>query len=254
MATLFSVSWAYKYFMGSLLSIPHTTCSADLYRRIKRRVGRSLKRVHCQRRLVPTGKQATHKLSGTQSSSSSLKRVSRSMRGQNGSCSNRQYHGSSLYQQGRGYEVRPTVCPTMENLDLVFRKASNSESQTYPRPLKCGSGQTVQTGSDHPNRMVSPSRGFSSPVQQVASASNRSLCYEIQQQIAPVCITNSRPHGHCSGRTQFVMGESGRVCLPTDSHIGQSGGEVAGLPIPKVDHYCPRVAQHDMVLGPGGNV
>ena len=66
---------------------PHTTCSADLYRRIKRRVGCSLKRVHCQRRLVPTGKQATHKLSGTQSSSSSLKKVSRSLRGQNGSCS-----------------------------------------------------------------------------------------------------------------------------------------------------------------------
>ena len=233
---------------------PHATCSANLYRRIKRRVGRSLKRVHCPGKLVPTGKQATHKLSGAQSSFSSLKRVSRSMRGQNGSCSNRQHHGSSLYQQGRGYEVRPTVCPTMENLDLVFQKTSNSESQTHPRPLKCSGGQTVQTGSDHPNRMVPPSRGFSSPVQQVAPASNRSLCYEIQQQVAPVCITSSGSHGHCSGRTQFVMGESGRVRLPTDSHIGQSGGEVAGLPIPKVDHYCPGVAQHDMVLGPSGNV
>ena len=42
--------------------------------------------------------------------------------------------------------------------------------------------------------------------------------------------------------------------LPTDSHIGQSGGEVARLPVPEVDHYCPGVAQHDMVLGPSGNV
>ena len=228
--------------------------SANLYRRIKRRVGRSLKRVHCQRKLVPTGKQATHKLSGAQSSFSSLKRVSRPMRGQNGSCSNRQHHGSSLYQQGRGYEVRPTVCPTMENLDLVFQKTSNSESQTHPRPLKYSGGQTVKTRSDHPNRIVPPSRGFSSPVQQVAPTSNRSVCYKIQQQVAPVCITSSGSHGHCSGHTQFVMGESGRVRLPTDSHIGQSGGEVTGLPIPKVDHYCPRVAQHDMVLGPSGNV
>ena len=142
----------------------------------------------------------------------------------------------------------------MENLDLVFRKASNSESQTHPRPLKCGSGQTFQTGSDHPNRMVPPSRGFSSPVQQVAPASNRSVCYEIQQQIAPVCITSSGPHGHCSGRTQFVMGEPGRVRLPTDSHIGQSSGEVTGLSISKFDHYCPGVAQHDMVLGSSRNV
>ena len=69
-----------------------------------------------------------------------------------------------------------------------------------------------------------------------------------------LCVTSSRSHGHGSGRTQFVMGESGCVRLPTDSHIGQSGGEITGLPIPKVDHYCPGVAQHDMVLGPSGNV
>ena len=79
----------------------------------------------------------------------------------------------------------------MENLDLVFQKTSNSESQTHSRPLKCSGGQTFQTGSDHPNRMVPPSGDFSSPVQQVAPASNRYLCYEIQQQVAHVCITSS---------------------------------------------------------------
>ena len=164
--------------------------------------------------------------------------------------SNRQHHGSVLHQQGRGHEVGPTVCPTLENLDLVHQETSDSKGPTHSRPLKCSGGQTIQIGTDHPNIMVPPSRGFSSPVQQVAPASNRSLCHEIQQQTAPVCITSSGSHGHCSGCTQLVMGKSGRVCLPTDSHIGQSGGEVAGLPIPKVD----QVAQHDMVLGPSGNV
>ena len=91
--------------------------------------------------------------------------------------------------------------------------------------------------------MVPPSRGFSSPVQQVARPQIEN------KQVAPVCITSSRSHGHCSGHTQFVMGESECVRLPTDSHIGQSGGEVARLPISKVDHYCPGVAQHDMVWG-----
>ena len=142
----------------------------------------------------------------------------------------------------------------MENLDLVYREASDSKGLTHSRPLKCSGRQTIQIGTDHSNRMVPPSRGFSSPVQQVAPASNRSLCYEIQQQVAPVCITSSGSHGHCSGCTQFVMGKSGRIHFPTDSHIGQSGGEVTGLPITKVDHHCPGVAQHDMVLGPSGNV
>ena len=220
---------------------PHTTCSANLYRRIKRRVGRSLKRVHCQRNLVPAGKQIAYKLPGTKSFSR-FKRVPRSMRGQNGSDRNRQHHGSVLHQQGRRHEVGSTVCPTLENLDLVHRETSDSKGPTHSRPFKCSGRQTIQVRPDHPNRMVPPSRGVSDLVQQVAPASNRSLCHEIQQQIAPVCITSPGLHGHCSGCTQPAMGESGRICLPTDSHIGQSGGEVAGLPIPKVDPYCPVVA------------
>ena len=216
---------------------PHATRSANFYRCIKRRVGLSLKRVHCQRNLVPTTKQTAHKLSGAKGSFSSLTGIPRPMRGQIGSYSNRQHHRSVLHQQGRGHEVGPTVCPTLENLDLVHWETSDSKGPTHSRPLKCSGRQTVQIGTDHPNRMVPPSRGFPNPVQQVAPASNRSLCHEIQQQVAPVCITSSGSHGHCSGCTQFVMGKSGRVCLPTNSHIGQSGGEVPGLPISKVDHH-----------------
>ena len=54
---------------------PSKTCSAIFYRCIKRRVGRSRKRIHCKRVLVGAGKQTAHKLSGTQSCVSSLKRV-----------------------------------------------------------------------------------------------------------------------------------------------------------------------------------
>ena len=36
---------------------PTKTCSADLYRHIKRRVGRSVKRTHCKGNLVPSRKQ-----------------------------------------------------------------------------------------------------------------------------------------------------------------------------------------------------
>ena len=55
---------------------PNKTCSADIYRRIKRRVS-SLRRAHCKRNLVPPGKQTAYKLSGTKSSLSSFKRVPR---------------------------------------------------------------------------------------------------------------------------------------------------------------------------------
>ena len=133
---------------------PYATCSAHLYRHIKRRVGRSLKRVHCQRNLVPTGKQITHKLPGTKSSLSGSKRVPKTMHRQNGSGSNRQHHSSSLHQQGGRHEVGPTLCPSLENLDLVHRETSDSEGPTNSRPLKCSGRQIVQIGTDHPNRMV----------------------------------------------------------------------------------------------------
>ena len=41
---------------------PTKTCSADLYRRIKRRMGRSLKRAHGKWKLVSSGKQTAYKL------------------------------------------------------------------------------------------------------------------------------------------------------------------------------------------------
>ena len=51
---------------------PFKACYANLYRRIKRRVGRSLKRTHCQRDLVTARKQTAYKLFGTQGSVSCL--------------------------------------------------------------------------------------------------------------------------------------------------------------------------------------
>ena len=42
--------------------------------------------------------------------------------------------------------------------------------------------------------------------------------------------------------------------LPTSSHLGQSGGEVAGLPMQENHSDCFRVAQHALVLGSSGHV
>ena len=233
---------------------PSKTCAANFYRRIKRRVGRSLKRAHCKRVLVGAGKQAPHKLSGTQSSFSNLKRVPRSLCRQNSPSSNRQYYSRRLHKQGRRHEIGPAVCPTLENLDLVFPATSNSKSLTHPRPSKRDSRQTIQTGSGHPNRMVPPSGGFSTDLQPMAPASNRSICHEVQPQVTSVCLSNTGLPGCSSGCTYSAMGRSGCIRLPTDRHIGQSGGEATGLPMQETHSDCPGVAQHALVLRPSGHV
>ena len=141
---------------------PNKACSANLYRRIKRMVGRSLKQIHCQRDLVTARKQVAYKLFGTQGSFSCLKRVSKPLCRQDSTCGNRQHYSDVVYKQGRRHEVGHTLCPTMENLDLVYQTSSNFKSPTYPWVAECGSRQAIQTGSDHSNRMDPPSRGFPS--------------------------------------------------------------------------------------------
>ena len=100
--------------------------------------------------------------------------------------------------------------------------------------------------------MVSSPRGFSGHLLQVAPAPSGPVCHQVQQQIATVCVTGSRPPGMGSGCTQSVLGRCGPICLPTSSHLEQSGEEVAGLPMQQ--NHCTRVAQHALVLGSSGHV
>ena len=79
-------------------------------------------------------------------------------------------------------------------------------------------------------------------MQQVVPTSNRPLCNKVQQ-TSLVCVTSAGPPGLGSRSTQPAMGGSGPVCLPTSSHLGQSGGEVAGLRLQE------NQAQHALVLG-----
>ena len=177
---------------------PNKACSADLYRRIKRRLGRSLKRAHCKRVLVDIGKQTAHQLSRAKSSLASLKRVSGSLRGQNRPSSYRQHHSGSVHKQGRRHEVRSPVCPPLEDIDLVLPETSDSQSPAYSRPSKCDSGQAIQTGSDHPNRVEPPSRrGFSAEERQTQPASGPTV-----QCCSGTCFLHS---GTRSMSIQFFM-------------------------------------------------
>ena len=194
---------------------PHEARSANIYRRIKRRVGRSLKRVHGKRVLVGARKQAAHKLPRTQSGFSSPQRVPKSLCGQNSPSGNRQYYGGRLHKQRRRHEVRPTLCPPVENLNLVFPQTGDPKSPAYSRPPQCDSRQAIQTGSDHPNRMVPPTRSFSTAMHTMAPASDRLICHEVQPQVTSVCLSSTGHPGCSSGCTHSAMGRSGCIRLPT---------------------------------------
>ena len=233
---------------------PSKTCSANIYRRIKRRVGRSLRRAHCKGNLVPTREQVSHKPLGAESSISSSKRVSNPRLQQDSVDSYRQHNSGCLYQQRGGDEIGLPVCPTVENTVLVYQAASNPQGTSHPRPAERDSRQAIQAWPDHSNRVVTSSRSVSSCMLQVAPATSGPVCHQVQQQTATVCITGTRPPGLGSGCTQPLLGGPGPIRLPTSSHLGQSGGEAPGLPLQQNNSDCSRVAQHALVLGPGSNV
>ena len=83
---------------------------------------------------------------------------------------------------------------------------------------------------------------------------NRLVCHEVQQQDASICVTSTGSPGLSSGCTHSTMGGSGRICLPTNSHLGQSGGEITGHPMQENHSDCPRVAQNALVFGTSGPV
>ena len=90
-----------------------------------------------------------------------------------------------------------------------------------------------------------------SPFQAIGSQRHQP---EVDLFTTTVCFTGSRPPGICSGCTQPVKESSGPICLPTNIHLGQSGAEVAGLPMQHNNSDCTGLAQHALVLGPSGHV
>ena len=193
---------------------PNKTCSADIYRRIKRRVERSLRRAHSKRNLVPSGKQVAYILSGSKSSLSRFKRVPRLLLKQDSTCSNRNTRVVSYINKEGGMRSGP-LCALLWSILTWFQKTS--DSQPHSRPTECGSRQAIQARPDHSNGVVSTSRGLPINMQQVALAPNRPICHHVQQQVASVCVTGSP--GHSSGCTQSAMGGSDRIHLPISSHI-----------------------------------
>ena len=91
-------------------------------------------------------------------------------------------------------------------------------------------------------------------MQQVTLVQNRLICHEVQQQVASVCVTGTGSPGHSSECAQSAMVGSGSIHRPTISHIGQSGGEFAGLPMQENHSDCSGVTQHALVLGSSSHV
>ena len=134
---------------------------------------------------------------------------------------------------------------------LPKTQGSLSSLKRVPRPLYAQDSNCRDR--QHHSGVTHKQGGLPSNMQQVAPASTRPICHEVQQQVALVCVTGTGSPGYSSDCTQFAMVGSGSIHLPTVSHIGQSG-DVAGLPIQENHSDCSGVAHHALDLGPSDHV
>ena len=141
-------------------SAPFKSCHSNLYRRLKRRLGCSLRRLHGKRHLVSSRKSSSHKLPGTKSGLTSLEKIpALSTRKSSSSC-HRQHHSCGIHQQGRRYEVRLTLCPSMATPVLVQSETGCPKGQTHPWLSECDCRQAVSSRPSHSDRMVTSPGGL----------------------------------------------------------------------------------------------
>ena len=233
---------------------PSSTRSSSLYRRFKRRLGRSLRRSHCKRSLVSTRRKAPHKFSGAEGGSLGPKELRASV--QEPDCSNcdRQHNCSLLHKQGGRYEIRLSLCPPLETSVLVPSQGNSPAGQTYSGSLECDSRQTLQTQSSDPNRVVSRSAGIQSVVLQLGSTSGGLVRHPLQFQDPQVCVSGSGSESLGSGRSESTLGGSGGVCLSPGLPAQPSGLQGGGSGLSQNDSDSSRMAQHALVLGPGESI
>ena len=151
---------------GSALA-PSKSCSAGVYRRLKRRLECTLMGRHCKRRVVRLRKSPPHQLSGVKSSVPGPQEFQAFLQGPECSDSNRQHNYSLLHQQGGRYEIRLSLCPPVETSVLVSPQRNSFEGSTQ---------------SSDPDRVVPISAGDKSLVLQMGPATCRPFCKPVQPQ------------------------------------------------------------------------
>ena len=142
-------------------SPPPRTQRSSVYRRLKRRLGRSLKSRFYQRTMVRSRKIIAHKRFRTKSSVLGPKTFQASMPKSKSPSCHGQLNGISLHQQTGWDSLSRDVRPSMENHELVSSIQNIATCQTHSRVPKCDRGLPVQINSNSVNRVVSTPSGGS---------------------------------------------------------------------------------------------
>ena len=210
-----------------------------LYRRLKRRLGHSLRPKFYKGSVVRSGKKATHKCPRIEGGLPGPSRLQ-------GPVPVETDNSGNLHQQTRRNSLSRNVCSTVEDHDLV---PHNIESQAHSRVPECDGRPTVQVQPSAVNRMVSASAGVQTDLPELVHTSCRLICHSPEPQTSTVRISCPRPKGLGHRCSKHKLDEPHGLCLPSYGSPSQGDPKDQAMPLP--DHRnSPRLARDALVLGP----
>ena len=233
---------------------PTSTRSSAVYRRLKRRLGCSLRRFHSKRPLVHTRKRLAFKLAGTQGRPASPKTVRAIVLEPDHSGVFRQHNSGLLHKQGGRYEIRLSLCSPLEAADVVQPEADCIKSTAYSGSPQCHCGQVVPARSGDTNGMVPPAGSLRPNLQKMAQTGGGPICDQVQSQTSQICVPGPGSASLESGCSKRSLARSGCLCFSPGGSPREGGLQVDGSRIQQGHSHCTRVAQHAMVLGSGQHV
>ena len=220
-----------------------------LYRRLKRRLGRSLRSKFYKRAVVRAGKKATHKCPRIEGGLPGPSRLQGPVPESNSVSCDGQLNSGSLHQQARGNSLSRDVRSPVENHDLVPSLPYNIESQAHSRVSECDGRPPIQVQPSAVNRMVSAPSGLQANLPEVVHPSCRLIRHSPESQTPSICVSYPRPKGLEHRCSEHKLDQPHGLRLPSYGSPSQGDPKDQAMPLP--DHRdSPRLARDALVLGP----
>ena len=192
-----------------------------LYRRLKRRWGRSLRSKFYKGSVVRPGKKATHKHSRIEGGLPGPSKLQGPVPEPNSASCNGQLNSGSLYKQTRTNSLSRNVRSPVKDHDMMPSLSQNIKSQTHSRVSECDGRPSIQVEPSTVNRMVTASAGVQTDLSKVVHSSCRSICHSPEPQTSTVRISCPRPKGLGHRCSKHKLDGSHCLCLPPDGSPSQ---------------------------------
>ena len=235
------------------ISSPQGTRNSHIYRRLKRRLGRSLRKSYSKRSLVSDRKTSAYKRPRAEGSNPSSSSVSSPVREETSVNSLRQHHSSVIHKQARRHTLHGNVCPHVETTHLVQQVHDHTQSTTRTGVTQCNSRCVITKGTGSINRVVPVPTNIQEDSQNLGIPSSGLICNQPEQEVTDLRVSHPGSGGMGSGLPQHIMGQHGCLCIPSNGSPTQDHPE-APITVVQANPDRTGLAHKAMVLGPSGIV